>query len=429
MKVLLAVSGGIDSMTMADICVSHSRFCPPELQDADFSIAHCNFHLRPGDCDLDEKLVREWAEKHSTPFFKKDFDTQSYASGKGISIEMAARDLRYGWFAELCQAEGFDAVAVAHNANDNAETLMLNLLRGTGIRGLCGMGTATQMFPVSGGLTILRPLLGMTRQDIEHYATLYRVPYRTDKTNLENEYKRNKIRNLVFPVFEEINPSFIKTLGSDMEHFRQAADVLDHWVDQYRLEVTGTDPDGNTFISVSRLTATPDWEYLLYRILEDWGFNGSVAQSLTELIRSDKATFAGKTFTGEDHSIITAPDRIIIFNGIAETEYDISEYEYVPGMPLKCPPGVLIMDAGMVPSDHIIRHWEDGDWLVPLGMKGKKKVSDLFTDLHLNLLQKRKILVLAVPGDSHVLAVLGLRIDDSVKVTPATEKIIKISAR
>ncbi len=420
-------------MTMADICVSHSRFCPLELQDAEFAIAHCNFHLRPGDCDLDEKLVREWAEGHCVPFFKKDFDTQSYASGRGISIEMAARDLRYAWFAELCETEGFDAVAVAHNANDNAETLMLNLLRGTGIRGLCGMdpsgnwngclsyGNAEAHWP-----KLMRPLLGMTRRDIEHYATLYHVPYRTDRTNLENEYKRNKIRNLVFPVFEEINPSFIQTLGSDIAHFRQAADVLDHWVDSHRLEVTGTDPDGNTFISVSRLTATEDWEYLLYRILEEWGFNGSVAESLTGLIRSGKATFAGKTFTGEDHSIVTAPDRIIIFREIPETEYDISEYEYTPGMPLKCPPGVLIMDAGKVPADYIIRHWEDGDWLVPLGMKGRKKVSDLFTDLHLNLLQKQKSLVLATPGSSHVLAVLGLRIDDSVKVTPATEKIIKI---
>ena len=208
---LVAVSGGIDSMCLAD---------KVRLSGEPFAIAHCNFCLRGDESDGDEALVRRWAASNSIVCHVRSFDTRSYSAQKGISIEMAARELRYKWFGSLCREYGYEAVAVAHNAQDNAETLILNLLRGTGLRGILGM-KPSGFIPVAeySDIPLLRPLLGMTREEIEEYASAAGLPFRDDSTNFENDYKRNKLRNLVFPVFREINPSFVRTLNRDMERF------------------------------------------------------------------------------------------------------------------------------------------------------------------------------------------------------------------
>ena len=210
---LVAVSGGIDSMCLAE---------KARLEGGPFAIAHCNFSLRGKESDEDEAFVRKWASEHGIPIHVKRFDTKTYAALNGISIEMAARRLRYHWFGELCREHGYEAVAVAHNANDNAETLLLNLLRGTGLKGLVGM--KPQGFipdPEFSDIPLLRPLLDMTRADIEAFAAEHNLAWREDRTNASNDYKRNKIRNQVFPVFAEINPSFIQTLNRDMERFAE----------------------------------------------------------------------------------------------------------------------------------------------------------------------------------------------------------------
>ncbi len=208
---LLAVSGGIDSMCLAQ---------KVRLEGGPFAIAHCNFGLRGADSDGDEAFIRSWAAACGVPCHVKRFDTKAFASAQGISVEMAARRLRYHWFGQLCREYGYEAVAVAHNANDNAETLMLNLLRGTGLRGLVGMKASGFLpDPDFGDIPLLRPLLGMTREQIEAFAREEGLSWREDATNAQNDYKRNKIRNLVFPVFREINPRFIETLNRDMERF------------------------------------------------------------------------------------------------------------------------------------------------------------------------------------------------------------------
>lgn len=208
---LLAVSGGIDSMCLAQ---------KVRLEGGPFAIAHCNFGLRGADSDGDEAFVRSWAAACGVPCHVKRFDTKAFASAQGISVEMAARRLRYHWFGQLCREYGYEAVAVAHNANDNAETLMLNLLRGTGLRGLVGMKASGFLpDPDFGDIPLLRPLLGMTREQIEAFAREEGLSWREDATNAQNDYKRNKIRNLVFPVFREINPRFVETLNRDMERF------------------------------------------------------------------------------------------------------------------------------------------------------------------------------------------------------------------
>ena len=185
-----------------------------------FAVAHCNFKLRGSESDDDEALVRSTAQALGVVCHVKSFDTAGYAAENKISIEMAARRLRYHWFGELCREYGYSGVAVAHNANDNAETLILNLLRGTGLKGLLGMKASGFIpDPEFSDVPLLRPLLGMTREEIEAFARENGVTWREDHTNAENEYKRNKIRNLVFPIFKEINPSFVETLNDDVKRF------------------------------------------------------------------------------------------------------------------------------------------------------------------------------------------------------------------
>ena len=208
---LVAVSGGIDSMCLAE---------KVRLEGGPFAIAHCNFGLRGEESDSDEAFVRHWADAHDIPCHVKRFETSAYAAQEGISIEMAARRLRYHWFGELCREHGYSGVAVAHNANDNAETLILNLLRGTGLRGITGMKAEGFIpDPEFADVPLYRPLLSLTREEIEAFAAENGLTWREDRTNASNDFKRNKIRNQVFPVFKEINPSFIQTLNRDMDHF------------------------------------------------------------------------------------------------------------------------------------------------------------------------------------------------------------------
>ena len=215
---LVAVSGGIDSMCLME---------KVRLEGGPFAIAHCNFGLRGAESDGDEAFVCEQAARHGIVCHVKRFDTEAFARAQGISIEMAARRLRYHWFGQLCREHGYKAVAVAHNANDNAETLILNLLRGTGLKGITGMKAEGVIpDPDFGDIPLLRPLLEMTREEIEDFAREQGLSWREDSTNAQTDYKRNKIRNLVFPVFATINPSFIHTLNRDMSRFAAELNLI-----------------------------------------------------------------------------------------------------------------------------------------------------------------------------------------------------------
>lgn len=302
MRILLTISGGIDSMYLA------SR-AGELFPGAVFAVAHCNFNLRGAESDGDCAFVKEWCAHHSFPFFSKEFDTSGYAEANGISIEMAARELRYEWFGELCRTEGFDAIAVAHNANDNAETLMLNLLRGTGTRGIRGMSASG----VTGGMTVLRPLLGTTRKEIERWMTAHGQTWREDRTNAESEYKRNKLRNLAFPVFGDINPSFVKTLGEDMQRFRMVDDIAE----DYFLENVATVFDGDA-IDTRRLLQLKHWEYVLWRILEHCSFSYETFGKMTALLEKYKnepsgtVTLGGKKFESPTHIVRAVRKKLLI---------------------------------------------------------------------------------------------------------------------
>ena len=394
---LVAVSGGIDSMCLAQ---------KVRLEGGPFAVAHCNFGLRGEESDADETFVRAWCSSHGIPLHVKRFDTQAYANAEGISVEMAARRLRYHWFGELCREHGYEAVAVAHNANDNAETLLLNLLRGTGLRGITGMKPSGFLpDPDFGDIPLLRPLLAMTRADIEAFAAEQHLSWRDDSTNALNDFKRNKIRNLVFPIFAQINPSFIQTLNRDMERFAEemtaggAPDQVQSAVDQVQ-GVFGPGPISGAGLGPASVAST--------------GLGGT----------SGGPGPGGKI--GPSPNVGWTRSK----QGVDQVqEYTITEEEWDGSKEVKQPEGMLILDKEKA-GEWVEGRWETGDWIRPLGAPGKKKMQDWFTDHHIPADEKPFVPLLKSARDPHhVLAVVGYCIDHSVRVTKSTRQILRISTK
>lgn len=305
---LLAVSGGIDSICLASLFLNSSA-------GRRFAVAHCNFHLRGEDSDSDEALVAAWCGRNGVRYYKADFDTEQYASSHNISIEMAARELRYDWFASLCRDNGYYGVAVAHNANDNAETLILNLLRGTGLRGVTGM-QAESAVPVTredlAGVRLLRPMLSFSRKQIEEYVAANSLEYHDDRTNAETVYKRNRIRHLVFPVFESLNPSFLTTFAREMNAFSEVQEIADDYFISVRESVC--EPAGKDEllrVNAVRLSHLKHYKYVLYRLLEVYGFRDRLLEPVVRLLESGK-TFSGKVFEAPGYELITAGECLIV---------------------------------------------------------------------------------------------------------------------
>ena len=455
-KILLAVSGGIDSMCMAEIFV---RRYPCES----LAVAHCNFNLRGEESDGDESLVRSWTEEHGVRFHVRSFDTKGFAAEHGVSIEMAARELRYRWFAELCSVEGYDEVAVAHNANDNAETLMLNLLRGSGMKGLVGMSNVSAIpYAEDSAARLVRPLLDMTRKQIEGFAFANGVRYRNDSTNFSSEYKRNMLRNEVFPIFEKVNPSAVRTLNREMGYFAEANEIV---ADYCCKEVEGIiqKTEGGIKLPYDCLLSKKHWRYLLYYIFEPYGFNSATLSSLEDLLSSER-TISGKRFDAKEHVLLTERDGLnlirknvpglLAVSGTAPASagdsimavrcagtyhfngriIKVEVIDRTSEMPLKQKEGVLILDAARLKFPFVLRGWREGDWLIPFGMKGKKKVSDLFADLKYDSFRKSSSVVIAdvqtegMAEVQHIAGVAGVRIDDRYKVSPSTVSVIRITA-
>jgi len=402
--ILLAVSGGIDSMYMANRA---SEFFP----EARFAVAHCNFALRGSESDGDEEFVRRWCAEHGIEFCTKRFNTAGYAEQHSISIEMAARELRYNWFAQLCKERGFEAVAVAHNANDNAETLLLNLLRGTGIRGISGMGDRPG---------VLRPLLGTERGEIRRWMEEHGLGWREDRTNNENEYKRNRLRNEVFPILKELNPSFIRTLNEDMRRFAQVRDIAEDCFRDARRKVIL--PDNS--ISIPALKEIRHRDYILWKLLEGSGIGSDEFESLKRAIDGG-GPIGGKRFgpvectSSRIHIRRPRPARELRCEFISREEL----------ASLKQEDGVLIADRTKLSWPLKIRPWQAGDWMCPLGMEGRrKKISDIFTSLGWSAQDKEEAEVIELEGH-HVAALLCCRIDESVKVGEDCKEVVRLSYR
>ena len=424
-RVLLAVSGGIDSMTMADLFL-HSALRLP------LAVAHFNFHLRGAESDGDEALVREWCLAQGVPFFRQEADTKAYASAQGLSIEMAARELRYGWFVTLCREQGFTHLAVAHNLDDNAETLLLHMLRGTGMRGMSGIREDVPL-PGAEGVRIIRPLLGFSRKEIEAYAVRAGVPFRVDSTNGDVSFARNRIRNRVFPELTAINPSFLQTFRREMRQFSQMEALLDGVFEAGR-DTICRKQDGALVIDIPMLRQQEQTGWWLYRLLGGYGFN---ADQLEQIERSLDG-LSGKTFLSATHRLVKDRRELRVYpmtlmSDDLTARLDVRTFTVTPGFdPKQKPEDVLFVDADQVRLPLSARAPRPGDRFRPFGMHaGSRLLSDFFTDLKLDVAQKAREIVVTTQnenGDEIIVAILGRRIDDRFKITAATRTIAAISS-
>ena len=410
--VLVAVSGGRDSMVLAE---------KVRREGGPFAVAHCNFRLRGAESDADEALVREWAAKHGVTCHVQAFDTEAYATAEGISVEMAARKLRYRWFGQLCREHGYEAVLTAHHAGDNAETFFLNLLRGSGVKGLCGMPEEGFLpDPDYGDIPLRRPLLHLTRNDIDKLVKEWDLPYRDDHTNAENTFKRNKLRNQVFPLLREINPSFEETLADDMKRLRLVERIADDYFEEHVALVW----DGRR-IDTDLLKTLPSWEYILYRILTQEGMAPALIDQATEVVRSG---LSGRRVG----AFISATGRLVREEAVGTPEIVVTEDSWEPGRTPVMPEGILAVDADQVHGDLVADRWVAGDWIRPLGMRGRKKLQDWFKDRHFSIVDKQRAVVVRDSGLTdahHVVAIAGHTIDQAYRITASTRRVFIITKR
>lgn len=416
-SVLLAVSGGIDSMCMAYLYLHTSV-------KIKFSVAHVNFSLRGEESDGDEALVGEWCNDNGIEFFSNKFDTHQYADYNSISTQMAARELRYSWFFMLMEKHSIDYLSVAHNLNDSVETLFLNVLRGTGLRGLSGIRETNGM--------IIRPLLSFTRAQIASFVEEKNIQYREDRTNSESHYMRNKVRNQVFPYFAAINPSFLATVNTEMRRFGEVEDIME---EQYKLRenILYKVENGVLLIDIEALKKEKFRGYWLYRILCDYGFNDTQISQIDQALNSQ----SGKTFNSEEYILVRDREYLKVYPAADEEavpEVKISVFAKPANFNPKraSADGTLYVDGKKVTFPLKCRKWKPADKFRPLGMTGYKKLSDFFTDLKLDIKQKQQQIVVTTidkKGEEQIVCVVGKRIDDRYKITAVTKQIISISLK
>ncbi len=420
-RVLLAVSGGVDSMVMASLFIKSG---------IKVGIAHCNFTLRGKESDGDEEMVKRFAARHKIPFYPVRFSTTSYAREKGISIQMAARELRYRWFEEIRKKNGFDHIAVAHNLNDNIETLLINLTRGTGVAGLTGIKPS--------GNHIIRPLLFASRYSIETYRRKNRIKFREDISNTESKYTRNKIRHLVIPVLKEINPSVEATLNETAGRMSEVNDIMTVYISElyHKLIIR----ENNLLrISIKALKPFADNNTVLYELFKRFGITGNNLNDLKNIIKGKTGI---QVFTGS-HRIIKNREEILITEPVENnTRYTIAGNleelkmtgafksveltSIAPGFIIPADPSVACLNYEKLKFPVTLRTWKPGDFFYPLGMKKKKKLSDYLIDRKFSRFEKEKLLILE--SDGNIVWLIGERIDNRFRITKNTRKALIIKA-
>jgi len=413
LSVLLGVSGGIDSMCMANLFL-HSRV------SVSFAVAHVNFSLRGEESDGDEALVRRWCSDNGITCHVRRFDTHTYADDNAISTQMAARELRYNWFAELMKQYGYDFLSIAHNQNDSVETLFLNLLRGTGINGLFGIRRTNGH--------IIRPMMDFSRARIAQFVEENDIPFREDSTNRESHYSRNRLRNQVFPQFAQINPSFLNTITTSMKRFAQIGEILDR--EYHNREGKLFFKEGDVLlIDIPQLKAEQFRSYWLFRILDSYGFNDTHISQ----IEASLETQSGKTFESPTHRLVRDREYLKVYPIGIESSVRIRfrTFDIPKNYDPKCAPaGTLYIDAKKAGFPLKYRFWQAADKFRPFGMQGFKKLSDYFIDLKLDVEQKKREIVVTSTdrnGIEQIVCVAGRRIDDRYKVTTSTKKVTAIT--
>lgn len=420
---IIAVSGGADS-----IALLHSF----KYLNLKIFALHCNFNLRGKESNMDEQFVKRFCETYGIPMSVKKFDTQQYAKDQGVSIEMAARELRYAWFEEMREKKKMDYIVVGHHADDLAETLFINICRGTGIKGLTGIR------PVNG--RILRPLLQHSRVEIIEYINKNKLGFRTDSTNNSLNYVRNKIRHLIIPVFKEINPSFLKTIQENCDTMREIEQIFQYGIQQLKTTIV-SEENGEILIDIQKTLASPAPYTLLFEILKPYGFNTSQVEDILD--SSD--AIPGKQFESGEYLLTKGRTYWRLFNILEKEDertlmadsgeyhrdnytFQLIESEIDDSFEVPQLMGTGCFDLDKITYPLVLRHWSLGDWFCPLGMKrSKKKLSDFFTDLKFSAKQKKECLILQSGKD--IIWVAGYRIDDRYKITPTTKRILTVNMK
>jgi len=418
-RILVAVSGGIDSVVLLDLFYKTGY---------DFAIAHCNFKLRGEASDLDENMVIELAEKYHVQYFTKSFETETYAVDHKLSIQEAARNLRYDWFNKLAIEKGFDRIAAGHHLDDQVETFFINIFRGAGVKGLKGM-------PVKRG-KIIRPLLFARRDEVEKYTGENNLSYREDTSNSSDKYLRNRIRHHLLPVISELKPKYSEALLKSLSFLEEENEVLNDLLNQKREELFLTDELGlKAKLSViEKLSAA-----MFYALFAQFGFSRKVTDAI---LKSLKDKIPGKTFYSPTHRLLI--DREYIF--LREQSKSYPEKEYLIGhctaeIPEPIPllfrkienkascqmiktPAYAYFDIDKLTFPLTLRKWKIGDRFVPFGMKGSKLVSDFLIDAKISRFEKEDIWVLL--SDEKIIWVVGHRASEKFKTMSSTKTIFEV---
>ena len=409
-KILVALSGGADSVALLRVLQSLGYIC---------ECAHCNFHLRGLESDRDETFVRQLCEKQRILLHVTHFDTSAYAKDHHLSIEMAARELRYEWFEHIRKEIGASVIAVAHHRDDSVETFLLNLMRGAGINGLRGI-------PVKNG-KIVRPLLSVSREDILDYLQAIHQEYVTDSTNLEDEYMRNKIRLNILPAMKEVNPSIMETIQETTFRFSEISNIYQQdRTEAIAHKVTSTSPE---LFRISLVDVLDDVAplSLLHEILFPKGFNGSQIQDIYRTLSSSQS---GKRFFSAEWEVLRDREYIWIKKKTPTQsipEIMMEEIERTPSFVIPRDKHIACLDADKINRPLTIRKWERGDKFVPLGMNGKKNVSDYLTDKKYSLFQKENQYVVCCGED--IVWLVNERTDHRFRITDNTQRIMLIQIK
>lgn len=422
-KVLLTVSGGVDSMVLMALTAAAGYR---------FGVAHCNFQLRGAESDEDELLVEREARRYGAEFYNIRFDTEAEMERTGESMEMAARRLRYAWFAELCNEHGYSVIAIAHHVNDSIETFFINMLRGTGLRGLTGITTRADR--------VVRPLMFATRKEIHDYAVAHHIPFREDSSNRSTKYLRNKVRLGVVPMLKDINPQFTTIMRRNISRLSQAQHFINAAMDLIKRSVLSHEGDFDR-LNTSAIDDILPRNFVIYEILNsEYGFKGDVVDALCRALDSGAT---GRRFYSpsrvavvdrgdilimpiaddDDCEVIVEKGCVRSYAGGSVLYFEYIDIDLVDSLNLG--ENVALLDGDKLQFPLRLRRWRDGDWFVPLGMSGRKKVSDYLTDKKVSLLEKSRQFVLLSGED--IVWVVGRRIDDRYCVKRSTENVLKIT--
>jgi tRNA(Ile)-lysidine synthase len=413
-KILLTVSGGKDSMVMLHLYLQ---------QNLSFGVAHCNFQLRGEAANEDQLFVQEFCKQKNIPFHTIAFQTQKYATEKGISIQMAARDLRYSWFENIRQENNYSYIATAHHQNDVAETMLINLTKGTGLAGLHGISNKIG--------NVVRPLMCFTRNDIEGFVKEQKITFREDDSNADTKYTRNLIRHKVLPELATINPAIVTTLNVEAHQFLGDEKIVEDKIklDQQRLFI----PKGNGFaIEIQELIKlTPLSSYLFY-FLRAYHFNSNDVMDIIRGLENQ----SGKVYYSSTHQLLKDRD-FLLLSEMEEVDQEYIQIKAIQDIPFKYEVVEKVnltiekstrfayLDADKIEFPLGLRTWEHGDSFQPLGMKGKKKVSDFLIDNKISVLEKKNIKVLL--QNESIIWLIGHRIADEFKITSKTKRALILS--